>query len=192
MSTVFFFSFIIQVSIQPFNVSKVYVMTGLMETVGKPSKCLQNKIHLTRWDLFVVVKLMMRKYLYNNHHIDVNLEPRNDMVLCFVVLPLRLRKECIVFVYSRNTLWWTSQGGEIARWRAWCNFPINIEGLMLLPWCSMLNNLDFVRNRDLADRICALSASCWQERTCKYQSGDILYNATCLVIRQSVYFFIGT
>lgn len=39
----------------------------------------------------------------------------------------------IVLLGNRlNNLWWTLQGGESARWWAWCCFPINIEGDMMI------------------------------------------------------------
>jgi hypothetical protein len=69
----------------------------------------------------------MCKYWSNNHHIKVNLES------------LQLGKPCSSLGYRWNKLLWTSQDGESAWWWVWCSFPINIEGLILVTWWSMLD-----------------------------------------------------
>ena len=37
-------------------------------------------------------------------------------------------KACSLLGYRWNTLWWTSQGGESARWWVWCSFPNKYRG----------------------------------------------------------------
>ena len=79
----------------------------------------------------------MRKYWYNNHHIEVNLESCNDLVC--VVLSLGLGKPCSLLEYQWNKWWVTSQGGEGCTVWAWRSLPINVKGLILMTWWLMLD-----------------------------------------------------
>ena len=173
-------------------------------------KCRYNFINADRqfvrstwWDLFVSVKWIIQEM-----SVETLLYIRklgSHAMTCCVVLPLRLvGKSCSLLGYRSNKWRWTSQGGESARWWAWCSFPINVEGLILVPWSSMLGchltNTNYVAllsiiissNRLYPHCICELLARVpintsvpihHVYTTCQYT----LYNATFFLLENHPY-----
>ena len=111
---------------------KEYITDADRQKIARTSTCLHLPI-CRRQEHHIY---HIRKYWYNNHHIESTLTVTQGYGVLSSHNDSGNQTDSLLG-YRLNK--WSSQGSESTLRSAWCSFPINIEGLILVTWRSMLD-----------------------------------------------------